>query len=397
MTDLRSSGLPYGVFSVDGGRRRLGTRAGESVIDLAGLAEAGALPAAAGESSLDALLAGSPELWAEVRGRLLEAIDSGRAADHLVPLNRATMHLPFTVADYVDFYSSEHHARNLGRMFRPDSEPLLPNWKHLPVGYHGRAGTVVVSGTPIRRPIGQRRPGDDGMPGFGPTQRLDIELEMGFVVGNPTALGTSVSTADAEQHVFGLTLVNDWSARDIQAWEYVPLGPFLGKSFATSVSPWVVPLDALESFRVDPPPQEPEPLPYLQSARPMAYSIDLEIGLQSSTMAESGTDPHVISRVDFASMYWSIDQQLAHLTVNGASLRAGDLCASGTISGPEVGQRGSLIETTWNGADPIDLPDGSTRTFLEDGDRVVLRGVAHNAESRVDFGEVWGEVVPALD
>jgi fumarylacetoacetase len=291
------------------------------------------------------------------------------------------LHLPFTVADYVDFYSSIDHASNVGRMFRPDGEPLLPNWRHLPVGYHGRAGTVVVSGTPIVRPWGQRRPrGSDG-PTYGATASLDIEAEVGFVVGVPSPLGSRVSTDDVREHVFGVVLLNDWSARDIQAWEHAPLGPFLGKSFATSISPWVVPLEALDGARVAPPPQDPEPLEYLRCKENWGLDLDLEVVLNGTA----------ISRPPFASMYWTVAQQLAHMTVNGASLRTGDLFASGTVSGPERSQRGSLLELSWNGSDPFGLDDGSTRTFLEDGDEVVIRARAANG---VGFGEVSGVIRP---
>jgi fumarylacetoacetase len=312
--------------------------------------------------SLNALMAAGPDVWRQVRGRL----DEGRE------LASAELGMPFEVADYVDFYSSLDHATNLGRMFRPDAEPLLPNWRHLPVGYHGRAGTVVPSGTPVRRPRGQR-PG----PEFGPSARLDIELEAGFVIGTPSQMGEPVPVERALGHVFGMVLVNDWSARDIQAWEYQPLGPFLGKSFATSVSHWVVPLDELADRRVPREPQDPEPLPYL-AEEPWAYDIALKVELNGTEIATSNT----------RHLYWSIAQQIAHLTVNGASLRTGDLLATGTISGPEREERGSLIELSWNGQEPIELADGSTRTFLEDGDDVVLGGDP--------LGEVRGRIEPAL-
>jgi fumarylacetoacetase len=312
--------------------------------------------------SLNALMAAGPEVWRQVRGRL----DEGRE------LASAELGMPFEVADYVDFYSSLDHATNLGRMFRPDAEPLLPNWRHLPVGYHGRAGTVVPSGTPVRRPRGQR-PG----PEFGPSARLDIELEAGFVIGTPSQMGEPVPVERALGHVFGMVLVNDWSARDIQAWEYQPLGPFLGKSFATSVSHWMVPLDELADRRVPREPQDPEPLPYL-AEEPWAYDIALKVELNGTEIATSNT----------RHLYWSIAQQIAHLTVNGASLRTGDLLATGTISGPEREERGSLIELSWNGQEPIELADGSTRTFLEDGDEVVLGGDP--------LGEVRGRIEPAL-
>ena len=310
--------------------------------------------------SLNALMAAGPEVWRQVRGRL----DEGRE------VSGPALGMPFEVADYVDFYSSLDHATNLGRMFRPDAEPLLPNWRHLPVGYHGRSGTVVPSGTSVRRPVGQR-------PEFGPSARLDIELEAGFVIGTPSTMGEPVPIERALDHVFGMVLVNDWSARDIQAWEYQPLGPFLGKSFATSVSHWVVPLDELADRRVAREPQDPEPLPYL-AEDPWAYDIALKVELNGAEIASSNT----------RHLYWSISQQIAHLTVNGASLRTGDLLATGTISGPERDERGSLIELSWNGQEPIELADGSTRTFLEDGDEVVLSGEP--------LGEVRGRIEPAL-
>jgi fumarylacetoacetase len=291
------------------------------------------------------------------------------------------------VADYVDFYASEHHATNVGRILRPGTEPLTPNWKHLPIGYHGRSGTVVPSGTPVVRPCGQRRAAD-GAVVFGPSTRLDFEAELGFVVGTPSRLGDPVPLQAFAHHVFGVCLVNDWSARDLQAWEYVPLGPFLGKSFATSVGPWVVPLAALDAARVRPPARDPRPLPYLDDtdAEPWGLDVQLEVRLGG----------HVVSRPPFAGMYWTPAQQLAHLTVNGASLRTGDLFASGTVSGPERDQRGSLLELSWGGREPLTLSDGSTRTFLEDGDDVVITATAPGPEgSTIGFGEVRGTVAPA--
>jgi fumarylacetoacetase len=300
----------------------------------------------------------------------------------LLELAAVSNPLPFTVADYVDFYSSRDHAENLGRLFRPGSAPLLPNWTHLPIGYHGRSGTVVVSGTPIVRPHGQRLPAPGAEPVYGPTTRLDIEAEVGFVVGVPTRMGQTVSVDEFADHVFGAVLVNDWSARDIQAWEYQPLGPFLGKSFATSVSPWVVPLEALSEARVAPPRQDPVPLPHLLGDH-WGYDLSLRVDLNGTT----------VSRPPFAGLYWTPAQQLAHMTSNGASLRTGDLFASGTVSGPEPGQRGSFIELTWNGAEPIRLADGTTRGFLADGDTVVLSGSAPgHGGTRIGFGAVTGTV-----
>lgn len=390
--------LPYGVFSVGGGPRRTGVRIGDHVLDLAAVAATPAgdgLPADVGAAlagpSLDALLALGRDGWAAARRWVTDVLtDPGAqtwASEHLRPLTDVRLHLPFTVADYVDFYSSEHHAANVGRLFRPDAEPLLPNWKRLPVGYHGRAGTVVVSGTDVVRPCGQVKPADAPEPQFGPSRRLDIEAEVGFVVGTPSPLGEPVPASALPDHVFGVVLVNDWSARDIQAWEYVPLGPFLGKSFATSVSAWVTPLEALEGARVPPPPRTHELLPYLRDDPDQPWGLDLDL-----EVVWNGT---VVARPPFASMYWTAAQQLAHLTVNGASLRTGDLFASGTVSGPQRDQRGSFLELSWGGQDPVRLADGSLRTFLEDGDEVVITATAPGPEgTRVGLGEVRGRILP---
>jgi fumarylacetoacetase len=344
--------IAYGVFREGG----VCARVDGCVLDLRPLGED-----ALATRSLNAFMARGPGFWRETRQRLGEG----------VAVEDAELGMPFDVADYVDFFSSLHHATNMGRMLRPGGEPLFPNWRHLPVAYHGRSGTVVTSGTPIVRPCGQR-PG----PEFGPSRRLDIELEAGFVIGTPSAMGEPVPVERALDHVFGVVLVNDWSARDIQAWEYQPLGPFLGKSFATSVSHWVVPLAELEERRVPAGRQEPAPLPYLRE-EPWAYDVALEIEL-------NGT---VIARTNMRHLYWSIAQQVAHLTVNGASVRTGDLLATGTISGPERESRGCLIELSWNGQEPVELPDGQTRSFLEDGDEVVLRGEG--------IAEVRGRIEPA--
>ncbi len=362
-----------GVFSTDGAPPRVGFRVGEGVLDLA----ASGLGVAFESPRLNDFLALGRAAWEDVVARAVELVAAG--AD-LVPLADVTEHLPFEVGDYVDFYSSLEHATNLGRLFRPDSEPLLPNWRHLPVGYHGRAGTVVVSGTPVRRPCGQTKRPDDAAPVFGPSRRLDFELELGFVVGTESPLGEPVAASAFRDHVFGVVLVNDWSARDIQAWEYQPLGPFLGKSFATSISAWVTPLALLEDRFVAGPQQEPEPLAYLRASGEWGLDVDLE-----AVVADT-----VVSRTNARSLYWTMPQQLAHATVNGASLRTGDLCASGTISGPKPGSEGSLIELTLNGARPLRLGDGSERMFLEDGDEVVLRGRSGDLE----LGEVRGTILP---
>ncbi len=345
--------------------------------------------AALAAPSLNPLLALGRTAWTSLRARLVDLLTDqsrrGLVEPHLRPLHQVDLSLPFEVADYVDFYCSLHHASNVGRMFRPDEEPLKPNWRHLPVGYHGRAGTVVVSGTDVRRPCGQR-PESGGGPSFGPSRRLDIEAELGFVVGAGTRLGEPVGVADLAEHVLGVTLLNDWSARDVQAWEYVPLGPFLGKSFATSVSAWVTPLEALAAARVDLPGQDPEPLDYLRVGPGAGLDIDIEVLLNGQ----------LVSRPPYASMYWSPAQMLAHLTANGASLRPGDLFASGTVSGPEPGQRGSFLELSWAGAEPFPCGD-RLRTFLEDGDTVTLRGTAPGTRGgRIALGEVTGTVQPAL-
>jgi fumarylacetoacetase len=366
---------------------------GDRVLDLTGAA-AQLLAAEArlfAEGTLDRLLAAGPVVWHEVRSALGEWLTEPGYEHALRPLlhpaTAVTMGLPFAVADYVDFYASEHHATNVGRILRPGSEPLTPNWKHLPIGYHGRSGTVVPSGTAVVRPCGQRR-GPGGTVEFGPSARLDFEAELGFVVGTPSRLGHPVPLRDFAEHVFGVCLVNDWSARDIQAWEYQPLGPFLGKSFATSLGPWVVPLAALDAARVPPPPREPQPLPYLDDTRSEPWGLDVRL--------EVRLGGHVVSRPPFRGMYWTAAQQLAHLTVNGASLRTGDLFASGTVSGPDRDQRGSMLELSWGGREPLTLPDGSTRTFLQDGDEVVITATAPGpGGTTVGFGEVRGTVSPA--
>jgi fumarylacetoacetase len=395
-SDFTIENLPYGVFYAGAGRR-IGVAIGDHVVDVYALADAGLVPypEALQDVDLNGFLGLGRTAWHDTRERLTELLSEGSTEiqdsgiEVLHRQDAVTMHLPFSPGDYVDFYSSLHHATNLGRMFRPDAEPLLPNWRHLPVGYHGRSSTVVVSGTPIRRPHGQRKPAD-GPPIEGPTEALDIELEVGFVTGPGNELGAPIDADDVGDHIFGMVLVNDWSARDLQRWEYVPLGPFLGKSFATSVSPWVVPIPALAPFMVAGPEQDPEPLPYLQTEGHWGVDIDLEVGL-----ATAGMDtPDVISRTSFSDMYWTMAQQLAHATVNGTQIRPGDLYASGTVSGSEPGSYGSLIELTWGGRDSIALSDGSQRRYLEDGDTVVLRGACEREGfARVGFGECRGTVV----
>jgi fumarylacetoacetase len=378
--------LPFGVFSGGDRSPRVGVRIGDSVLDL----EPALGEEVFAEPSLNAFLAQGRPRWSDVRARITELLAEPRhrasVEPALHPLSAVRLHRPFEVGDYVDFFASENHATNVGRLFRPDGEALTPNWKHLPVGYHGRSGTVVPSGTPVTRPRGQRPA--ESAPTFGPSRALDFEAEVGFVVGVGSPLGSPIGVDAFADHVFGAFLVNDWSARDIQAWESRPLGPFLAKSFATSISPWIVPLEALAHARVRPPPQHPEPLPYLSGGDHWGLALALEIQLNGQ----------VVSRPPFASMYWTPAQMLAHLTVNGASTRAGDFFASGTVSGPDREQRGCLLELSWGGAEPLALPDGSVRSFLEDGDEVTITATAPAASgARIGFGEVTGRVLPAPD
>ena len=388
--------LPYGAVVLPSGDAVLAVRFGDEALDARGAARAGLLPEECDAANLDRLLAAAPDRWTAVRTALVELLgDDARrssAASFLHPLHDVHPMLPFTVGDYVDFYSSEPHATNVGRMFRPDGDPLLPNWKHLPVGYHGRSGTVCVDGTEVVRPSGQRKGGDG--PTFGPSQKLDIELELAWVVGGHNRWGQPVPIDAVEDHVFGVALCNDWSARDIQAWEYVPLGPFLGKSFATSIGAWITPLEALQDAKVPGPEQdEPRPHEYLQTVDHWGLDIDLEVLLSTTAMREQDLDPQVVARSNTTNLYWTIAQQFAHLTVNGASIRPGDLCATGTISGTEADSYGSFLELTWNGDEPITLPSGETRTFLQDGDEVTLRGSA--LDGRVRLADVTGRICPA--
>ncbi|MFC5721918.1 fumarylacetoacetase [Streptomyces gamaensis] len=377
--------LPYGVFTPPGApedpaNRRIGVRLGGRVLDAAAAAAAHGSPHAAllAQPVLNPLMAAGRSVWQAVRAEVRAWAAAPGSEAHCHPLEAVTLHLPFEVADYVDFYASEHHATNVGRIFRPDSEPLTPNWKHLPIGYHGRAGTVVVSGTDVVRPKGQLKAPGDAAPSFGPSRRLDIEAEVGFVVGTPS--DRPVTQGDFREHVFGVCLVNDWSARDIQAWEYVPLGPFLGKSFATSVSAWITPLEAFDAARTAPPERTYPLLPYLDdsgAAEPGGIDLRIEVSVNGGT----------VSRPPFASMYWTAAQQLAHMTVNGATLRTGDLFASGTVSGPEPDQLGCLLELT-AGKGP----------YLADGDEVTLTAWAPGPDgARIGLGEVTGRVLPARD
>ncbi|GAB98028.1 fumarylacetoacetase [Kineosphaera limosa] len=379
--------LPYGVYSRAGGERRCATRVGDHVVDLA-LALDPSLPQAQewfATGSLNVFMAAGPQQWSAVRSLLREKVTGDLPDDAVFDVADVAMHLPFEVADYVDFYASEHHASNLGRLFRPDNpDPLMPNWKHLPVGYHGRSSTIIPSGVDVMRPCGQRKGPDDPEPVFGPSVRLDIEAELGFVVGVGNDMGRPIGTQEADEHLFGAVIFNDWSARDIQAWEYVPLGPNLGKSFASSISCWVVPMEALRAARVPTPTQDPRPLPYLRMDTPWGLDIDLEVEWNGQ----------VVTRPPYREMYWSPAQMLAHTTVNGAATRTGDLFASGTISGPEKDQRGAFIELTWGGKEPVTVA-GERRTFLLDGDTITIRATAVGPHGRrIDFGDVTTTILP---
>jgi fumarylacetoacetase len=394
--------LPYGVFSRAGGELRIGVAIGDFVLDLTELERRGVLAGAnfQGQSLNDFIAAGRGE-WRRVRGAVGDLLDrdnptirddSSLREAVLFPRASVRMHLPVEIGDYTDFYSSREHATNLGSMFRDPKNALLPNWLHVPIAYHGRASSVVVSGTDVRRPCGQSKPEGQELPGFGPSKALDFELEVGFIVGQPNQLGTPIPVERAAEHIFGMVLVNDWSARDLQVWEYVPLGPFLAKNFATSISPWIVTLDALEEFRVAGPTQDPEPLPYIRKGEPWNFNIELEVSLKAASMQRGD----VISKVNFGGIYWNIAQQLAHHTSNGCNVKVGDLMASGTVSGTEKGARGSMIELTWRGAEPLALSNGEARTWLKDEDTVTMRAYARSASGyTIGFGEVSGTVLPA--
>jgi len=406
-SDFPVQNLPYGVFSAPARLApRVGVAIGDQVLDLALLEQSGLLVAAAGKrvfeaGALNPFMALGRRAWTETRARLSELLrrevgtlrdDATLRGRALVPMREATLHLPVDVPGYTDFYSSKEHATNVGMMFRDPKNALLPNWLEIPIGYNGRASSVVVSGTPVRRPNGQTKAPDAARPSFGPCRKLDLELETAFLVGVGSALGEPIAVSEAESHIFGMVLLNDWSARDLQQWEYVPLGPFNSKTFATSISPWVVTLEALEPFRVASPAQEPEPLAYLRQVGRNAFDIWLEATVQP----EGSAAPTTLCRTNFKYLYWTMVQQLAHHTVSGCNTRVGDLMASGTISGATPDSYGSLLELTWNGQRPLTLADGKTRTFLEDGDELAIRGWAEKDGIRIGFGSVRGRVLPAL-
>lgn len=400
--DFPLNNLPYGVFSRRGEAPRCGVAIGAHVLDLAGLEQAGLIePSGFDQPALNLFMAKGKAAWAAMRARLTDLLfEQGDPAlrEHavlcgkvLAPLAAVQMHLPFHVAGYTDFYAGRHHAENVGTMFRGAENALPPNWLSIPIGYNGRASTVVVSGTPVRRPWGQVKPADAALPSFLPSNRLDLELELGAVVGQPTELGQPLSVAEADDLIFGYVLLNDWSARDVQAWEYQPLGPFQAKAFATSISPWVVTKAALEPFRVVGPQRSRPLLPYLQEHGKLHYDIELEVGLRTRDQAQE----QVISRTTTRELYYAPAQQLAHHASSGCKMEVGDLLGSGTISGPARDQRGSLLEITWGGQDPLVLADGTTRKFLEDGDSIILTGWAQGADYRIGFGSCAGTILPA--
>ena len=400
-TDFPLNNLPYGVFSTNSLEPRCGVAIGDMVLDMAALEEAG-LVTLAEDPVFDVpywndVMELGPETWEALRARLIELLtadapEQATVAPHLVPMTEVRLHMPLVVSEYTDFYAGRHHATNVGTMFRGAENALPPNWLHIPIGYNGRASTVVVSGTEIRRPNGQLKAPDADAPSFGPCKRLDIELEMGAIVGMSTEMGEPVTVAEADAMIFGYVILNDWSARDIQAWEYQPLGPFQAKAFATSISPWIVTRAALEPFRASTPEREKELLPYLREDKPGLYDIDLSVIIQPEGGAQE-----VIARTNYREMYYSAAQQLTHHASSGCAMNAGDLLGSGTISGPEKSQRGSLLELSWGGKEPLTLQDGSTRSFIEDGDTMILTGHAQGDGFRIGFGACAGRIIPAID
>jgi len=402
-SDFPIQNLPFGIYRPAGYAPRLASAIGDYVIDLLALSDLGLLDGldvpreVLAQPVLNDFIALGKARTGALRLRLAELLDAAadnsaarkQSATFLWPRAEAELLMPLKVGDYTDFYSSREHATNVGIMFRGADNALMPNWLHLPVGYHGRSSSIVVSGTPIRRPLGQMMPPGGQAPVFGPSKRLDFELEMAFVVGRPTTLGETIPIATAEEYIFGMMLFNDWSARDIQAWEYQPLGPFLGKNFGSTVSPWVVTLEALEPFRTTGPVQDPSPLPYLQnSAETSTFDIQLAVAIQPE-----GGQPATVSRSNFRYLYWSMAQQLAHHTVNGCNVNVGDLMASGTISGPTPDSFGSMLELSWRGERPISLADGSSRSFLEDGDTVIISGWCERDGLKIGFGTAEGKVM----
>jgi len=406
-TDFPIQNIPFGVFLTRDDIITIGTRIGDYAIDLGALHQLGYFDGIELtddiflQDTLNDFIADGRKTWRLVRNRISDLFleSNGNLRDNeehrkkiLYTLDEIEMQLPVDVGDYTDFYASKEHATNVGSLFRDPENALLPNWLRIPIGYHGRSSSIIPSGTPIHRPIGQTRPGDDGVPGFGPTKLLDFELEMAFITTDSNQLGKRVPVDDAESFIFGLVLFNDWSARDIQAWEYVPLGPFLGKNFASTISPWIVTLDALEPFRTESPVQDPEPLPYLRHGKNKNFDINLQVSIQPD-----GGDETVVTNSNFKYMYWSMAQQLAHHTVNGCNVRSGDMMGSGTISGPTKESYGSMLELTWRGQHPIVLNDGTQRKFINDGDTVIMRAHCYKNGVRIGFGNCIGKVLPAFN
>ncbi len=404
-TDFPIQNIPFGVFLTRDDIITIGTRIGDYAIDLGALHQLGYFDGIELtddiflQDSLNDFIADGRKTWRLVRNRISDIFLEGnddlkKNQEHrnrvLFTMDEIEMQLPVDVGDYTDFYASKEHATNVGSLFRDPENALLPNWLRIPIGYHGRSSSIIPSGTPVRRPIGQTKPGDDGVPGFGPSKLLDFELEMAFITTATNDLGKRVSIEEAEDNIFGLVLFNDWSARDIQAWEYVPLGPFLGKSFASTISPWIVTLDALEPFRTDGPVQDPEPLPYLKQGDNMNFDIKLQAAIQPENGEET-----IVANSNFKYMYWSMAQQLTHHTVNGCNVRSGDMMGSGTISGPTKDSYGSMLELTWRGQNPIKLKDGSERKFINDGDTVIMRAHCEYNGLRIGFGECSGTILPA--
>jgi fumarylacetoacetase len=404
-TEFPIQNLPFGIFSTGRGDFRVGVAIGNYVLDIFRVFQQNhisALPFGSEEyrsHSLNKMMKHGKKACSALRMRLADLLNANQDAivkselrSCLIKMNEVQMHLPIEIGDYTDFYSSMDHARNVGTMFRDPEKALLPNWKHLPVGYHGRASSIVVDGTAVTRPCGQVNASDETQPTYGPTKQLDFELEMAFVTFDGKPMGERISTQEADDYIFGLMLFNDWSARDIQRWEYVPLGPFLAKNFASTVSPWIVTLDALEPFRTIGPLQDPEVLPYLQYNGIKNININLQVEIQT----EAG-EKQVVSNSNFKHMYWNMNQQLAHHTVGGCNVRCGDMMASGTISGPDEGSFGSMLEIAWKGTKPVEMPDGTTRSFIADGDTVTITGYAEQDGVKVGFGKCSGKVLPARD
>lgn len=405
-SDFPIQNIPFGIFTNEDKSPRVCSRIGDFVVDIAALAKFGFFNEidfnefTLSKSVLNEFIALGKSVTNAVRERIGELLsaDSTELQENtsaveicLVPISEATMLLPVQIGDYTDFYASKEHATNVGTMFRDPDNALLPNWLHLPVGYHGRSSSVIVSETPIRRPKGQMIPNGPEQPVYGACRLLDFELEMAFIIGKENALGEPVDIKNAEEHIFGMVLFNDWSARDIQKWEYVPLGPFLGKNFASSISPWIVTMEALAPFRCESPTQEPTPLPYLQGRKDASYDIHLAAAIQPKDGEEK-----VVTNSNFKYMYWTMEQQLAHHSVNGCNMRVGDMCGSGTISGPTPDSYGSMLEISWRGTKPVDMSDGTQRKFINDGDTVKMYGYCEKDGLRIGFGEVSTEVLPAI-